>query len=257
MKHQRIKARIAACLFCSLALTMAGLAEPEPAPIAFVHETTDSYTTRDMHGFTVHISSAAMAHPETTDPALTLLGEKLVQVIELTPEPTHAPLRRVAIWVEQNSPGAACACYHPSADWLAQNGFNTDKAKGIEISNTTHFVDWTDRYQPMMVLHELAHAYHHTVIGYDNQRIIECYQRAKASGKYDSVKHVSGKMQRHYAMNNEQEFFAELSESYFGRNDFAPFDRDELRAFDPESYAMIEAMWNRAGEGKGEVKSDD
>jgi hypothetical protein len=50
---------------------------------------------------------------------------------------------------------------------------------------------------------------------------------------------------RHYALSNDREYFAELTESYFGKNDFEPFTRDELRAFDPDGYAMIEQLWLR------------
>ena len=46
-------------------------------------------------------------------------------------------------------------------------------------------------------------------------------------------------------MKNPREFFAELSEAYFGQNDFFPFTREQLRAFDPESFKVIEEAWNR------------
>jgi hypothetical protein len=39
------------------------------------------------------------------------------------------------------------------------------------------------------------------------------------------------------------EFFAESTEAYFGRNDFQPFDRDELKAFDRSAYRMVEKAW--------------
>ncbi len=256
MKDTRTPILTAACVLCALALPTPGAGAPEPAAPAFVHETTDSYTTRTMHGFTVRVSHAALAHRETTDPALALLDEKLAQVIELTPEQSHKSLRTVVFWIEHDNPGFPCACYHPGADWLSEHGYNTDKEKGIEISNPAHFVKWCRRDQPLMVLHELAHAYHDLTLGYDDPRVIACYEHAKAGGAYGSVEHVSGQMRPHYAMNNPQEYFAELSESYFGRNDFAPFDRASLRVFDPEGYAMIETLWDRAG-GEKEEKSGD
>lgn len=216
-------------------------AEPE-AP-AFVHELTNSYTTKTMHGFTVRVSAAAMAHPDTTNPALELLEAELAEVIKLTPEHTHGMLRTVVFWIEHNAPEHPCACYHPGRQWLIDNGFNPDKEKGIEIANPKNFVEWTNRDQPLMVLHELAHAYHDLVLGYDNALVASCFQNATASGKYNEVMHVSGKPRKHYALNNDREYFAELTESYFGKNDFEPFTRDELKAFDPDGYAMIEQLW--------------
>ncbi len=214
----------------------------EDQPPAFVHEETNSYTTRTIHGFTVRISSAAMNHPESTDPAIALLDTKLAQTLAQTPESSHETLRSITIWVEHNNPGFPCACYHPGAQWLADNGYNTDKERGIEISNTTNFVAWSNG-QPSMVLHELAHGYEHAELGYNNPLIVACYNQAKDSGDYDLVDHISGSQRPHYALNNPTEYFAELTESFFGYNDFYPFNRAQLLEHDPNGYAMIESHW--------------
>ncbi|MCA9275708.1 MAG: hypothetical protein KDA29_06760 [Phycisphaerales bacterium] len=186
-----------------------------------------------------------MRNITTAQPALDLLDTKLAEVIRLTPEHAHQNLRRVVIWVEHNAPEHPCACYHPGRQWLIENGFNPDKEKGIEIANPKNFVEWTERDQPLMVLHELAHAYHDLVLGYDHALVASCYEQAKKSGKYDEVMHVSGKPRKHYALSNDREYFAELTESYFGKNDFEPFTRGELRVFDPAGFAMIEKLWLR------------
>ena len=46
-------------------------------------------------------------------------------------------------------------------------------------------------------------------------------------------------------MNNHREYFAELSEAYFGENDFPPFTRIDLQLFDLQGYEAIEAAWDR------------
>ena len=209
----------------------------------YVHEPTDSYTEMSMYGFTVLVSSAALEHPESTNPALELLEKKLGQVIEFTPTHTHEALQSVRIWLEHQNPDFPCACYHPSQEWLSEHGYNTDKTDGIEITNAEHFVEWTLRDQPLMVLHELAHAYHDRVLGYARPEILKAFEHAQEMGKYESVGHITGQTRRHYGLNNEQEYFAELTESYFGKNDFEPFTRDELAEFDPHGLAMIENMW--------------
>lgn len=219
------------------------------SPPPFIHETTDQYAARQIEGFTVHISQAAIDHPATTDPALKLLRQQLKQTIAQTPESTHSTLRNTHIWIEHNNPGFPCACYHPDAQWLADNHYNTDKAKGIEISNTINFVNWVNNGQPSMILHELAHAYQHATLGYNNPLITKPYEQAKSSGTYDLVDHISGTPRVHYAMNNEIEYFAELTESFFGFNDFYPFTRDQLKYHDPAGYAMIQSAWHwRDGE---------
>ena len=44
---------------------------------------------------------------------------------------------------------------------------------------------------------------------------------------------VAGGKVRHYALTDHKEFFAEMSESYFGSNDFFPFNRAELMTAEP------------------------
>ena len=41
-----------------------------------------------------------------------------------------------------------------------------------------------------------------------------------------------------------QPYFAELSEAYFGTNDFYPFVRAELKEHDPRGYALMEKAWS-------------
>ena len=80
--------------------------------------------------------------------------------------------------------------------------------------------------QPWCVLHELAHAYHDQVLGFDDPRILQAYDRYKKSGHGDSVLLITGQHVRHYALTNHKEFFAEMSEAYFGFNDSFPFNRE-------------------------------
>ena len=104
------------------------------------------------------------------------------------------------------------------------------------------FIDWS-RQQPWMVLHELAHGFHHREFGYDEPRIAATYEKAKQAGLYDSVLRYSGKSERHYALNNPMEYFAEATEAYFGANDYFPFVRAELKRHDPQGFQLIEEIW--------------
>ena len=47
-------------------------------------------------------------------------------------------------------------------------------------------------------------------------------------------------------MANPMEFFAENTEAFFCRNDFFPFTRDELKRYDPETFALVEKLWSSA-----------
>ena len=41
----------------------------------------------------------------------------------------------------------------------------------------------------------------------------------------------------------EKEFFAELTECYFGSNDFYPFVAGELKQAEPEIFALLADIW--------------
>ena len=89
---------------------------------------------------------------------------------------------------------------------------------------------------------ELAHGYHHQFLGDDNAEIKACYDKAVASKSYESVLRA-GRKEKHYALNNAKEYFAEATEAYFGQNDFYPFVRAELKEHDPAMFELLEKLW--------------
>jgi hypothetical protein len=96
---------------------------------------------------------------------------------------------------------------------------------------------------PYVVLHELAHAYHDQVLSFDNPKVIEVFDAAKSQGIYEEVLLYTGKKVKHYGLSNHKEYFAELTEAYFGMNDFYPFVRAELNEHDPAMYALLREIW--------------
>jgi hypothetical protein len=55
-----------------------------------------------------------------------------------------------------------------------------------------------------MVLHELAHAYHDQVLGFEEPRIRAAYERYKASGHGDASLLFDGKRVRHYCAHRRE-----------------------------------------------------
>ncbi len=135
--------------------------------------------------------------------------------------------------------------YHPDAGWLRGHDMNPDKARCVEISNARRFLSWT-KQQPWMVFHELAHAYHHQFLanGHDNDEVDALYHHAMDAKLYESVLHYDGKAVKAYATTNPAEYFAEISEAYFGTNDFYPFVRAELSAATTHAaYSHLRTVW--------------
>jgi hypothetical protein len=207
-------------------------------------EPTSNYTPRDVRGWTVYVNHRLLEdQKELGDRTLELLGVKLYDIVRMAPGPAVEKLRRVPIWVEFAHPGHSCMCYHPLRKWLSENAFNPEKAGSVEIANAAAFLKWTHE-QPWMVLHELAHGYHHLFLGgYGNPEIAAMYEKAMDRGAYESVLHWDAKKVRAYAASNPQEYFAELSEAWFGANDFYPFVRAEVVEHDPEAARLLEKLW--------------
>ncbi len=193
---------------------------------------------RDIEGWRVHVAPTLAGELETR--TLGLLGERLREIARNVPEPALSRLREVPIWMGNGNARGPRGEYHPSADWLRRNGYDPAKAGGVEFDNAGFF---TTAPQPMMVMHELAHAYHHQVLGRDNARIREAFRRAAASGSYEKVMRNNGREVRAYALTNEGEYFAELSEAFFGTNDFFPFVHEELRRHDPFMHDLLHELW--------------
>ena len=218
-------------------------AETTNAPKPFVPST--KYATTRVAGWTVRVNRELLTtQSELGSNALALLAVHLRGITNVVPAHACEALKRVPIWLGVNDGHAPCAEYHPSKDWLAKNGYNPDKAKCVEIGNAKRFLEWSPK-QPMMILHELAHAYHDQVLGFSDKRIRAAYEHAKAGGSYESVARNNGRTERAYALTDDHEYFAEASEAFFGTNDFYPFVSDELKKHDPELFGILEEVWNR------------
>lgn len=216
-------------------------AAPAPAKAEPAYAPTADYEVRIIEGWTVRVHKDLVAKHDLAEATLKQLGLQLYNVTRKVPAPAVERLRQVVIWVEEN-PKVTCMCYHPSRGWLEGNGFNPEKAKSVELGGPSHFLDWT-KHQWSMVLHELAHAYHHQVLGYDQPDVRAAYEKAKAAQSYESVLYLTGETKRAYALNNDQEYFAELTEAWFGTNDFYPFVRAEVMKHDPEMAEVLKKVW--------------
>jgi hypothetical protein len=204
---------------------------------------TSGYTIQEIEGWKVFVNKELSSeHPELAKEVLRLLKQQLYQIIRVVPEAALTELRAVPIWVEYKAPRHPCMCYHPSEPWLRSHGFNPEKKQSVEIANAENFLKWT-LGQPWMVLHELAHSYHDRVLSYENGEIRQAYQQAVESKRYESVLHISGRPRRAYVLNNDQEYFAECSEAFFGTNDFYPFVRAELQQHDPNMCQLLKKLW--------------
>src|SRR5206468_1743983 len=148
---------------------------------------TQQYALRTVEGWTVRVNKRLLGEQaEFGSQALRLLEVKLYDIRSAVPPKALAKLQKVPIWLGVDDGHAPCAEYHVSQDFLRSHGYNPEKAKAVEIGNARRFIEWS-KDQPSMVLHELAHAYHDQVLGFDHAAVKAAYQRAVESKQYESV----------------------------------------------------------------------
>lgn len=202
------------------------------------------YSTRQMQGWTIHIQDQLIKDDaKSVEKAMTLMDKQLKKVIASIPAQYVKKMQQVPIWFSVPYEGfRPTGAYHPNEKWLVEHGRHKELAKSIEFSNTHIFAKEIKR-MPVMVIHELAHAYHDRELGFDKPEIIAAYREAKKSKKYEKVKLNNGRKAKAYALVNHKEYFAECTEAYFGENDFYPFNKAELADFDPLMYRVLSKIW--------------
>jgi dipeptidyl-peptidase 4 len=187
--------------------------------------------------------------PDLLNRALELLTRQLEEIVRVVPPEAVVELRKVPLWFSPEYKGIGPrAEYHPGIEWLKENGRDPAMWQGVEFTNTRIF-DAEVRRMPNLVLHELAHAFHDRVLGFERDAIKLAYKHAQSTGRYHSVQRQDseGRLTRDkaYAMVNHKEYFAETTEAFFGRNDFEPFDQAALREFDPDMFHLLKTIWGK------------
>jgi hypothetical protein len=203
---------------------------------------------RNIEGWTVHVEPALLdgEHKELGAKALTMLANHLQRIKILVPSEPLGKLQTIEFWIEHNHPRLKPMQYHPSKQWLVAHGHDPRLARKVHITQADQLLSREQMLKhPAVILHELAHAYHDQFLGFDNPEIIATYEKAKASGSYESVLLSTGKRVKHYGLTDHKEYFAEGTEAFFYRNDFYPFVRAELKEHDPTLHGLLEKIWER------------
>jgi hypothetical protein len=223
-----------------LALLCFGAFAAEKSPLP------TSHTTRIIEGWTVRVDDRLLRGDSEAvgERALKLLEARLVAIAIVVPEKSLEKLRAITIELDLTCGNLRVMQYHPDAGWLKENGYSDKLAKCVHIPEVEDFLSPAENFRmPWVVLHELAHGFHDQTIGFEDPRVIAAWKKFCDSGKYKSVLTTTGQMREHYGLTDQKEFFAEMTECYFGSNDFYPFVAGELRQAEPEIYALLADIW--------------
>jgi hypothetical protein len=203
----------------------------------------DDYERKYIRSFPVYVAPEFNKQdPSLLQQCLQVLESNARRIQEVLPSAAWKKISDLPIWLEYKRDWDYGGAYFASQEWLIANGLSGAKAKSIQFHSSLAVMAGSMQ-NPLM--HEVAHAYHDLVLSYSYWPILAAYRSAELSGRYNAVRHSSGRIERAYAMSNQSEFFAALSEAYFGIADYYPFTREDLREFDPVSYRLISNAWER------------
>jgi dipeptidyl-peptidase-4 len=234
-----------------LCLLLAGLP-------AFAEPATNRVETRkvgwvdtvklELQGWTVHADTRLVSGDakELGARALSMLANHLERIAILVPEKQLAALRKMELFIEYSHPELGSMQYHPDLDWLEERGYDPRLVKKVHIPRAAALLSREQMLKhPAVILHELAHAYHNQVLGFEEPSILKAYDEAMKKGIYEKSLLYTGAIVKHYAATDHKEYFAESTEAYLYHNDFYPFVRAELKQHDPAAYAVMESVWGK------------
>jgi len=203
------------------------------------YEPTSHYTVKNIEGWKVYVNNGLLPggeHAETGAAALEQLKGHMTKVKQWIADGPLEKLYRVAIWVEVDStkgPHGRTAVYqyHPDLDWLMEMDFHPGKHKCVEYGRASSLARAGDRGATTF-MHELAHAYHDQILGFDEPEIMAAYNRAVEGTAYPP---------KDWVKSNHKEFFAGITTRYFGTKK----EREALVERDPVLAKKMRKVWGK------------
>ena len=216
------------------------------------------YRTLQIAGFTVLADPKVVEPPEKLEKTpLEVLEAELKTIGRIVHAKALAELRKLTIWAEWDEEqglgngrqGKALAVYYGGSQRsMLAAGKNPLKANNITVLSTR---DLAREHQPKrdsgrcVLLHEMVHAVHHKILGFENPKIEAAYRQALASGKLERGS---------YAATNAAEFFAEMSCAYLDKLGYYPRDKEELKKHDPSTFQLMSVIWSGAESGSNRAR---
>jgi len=243
------KLGLVALLWASGLLPGSGAA-PAPKPVDFNHPPRD-YAITNAQGWTVLVEQELIQdYPSLAGRCLRRLDGKLAELRTILPPATQPVLLRLKLFLmlgEQAKLGGR----NNGAEYFQKTApahyahLDPRMASSVVIYSAENYMWLSDFWARKVLFHELAHAWHLEQWPEAQPDILQTYRAAKAAHLYARVVGDDGRpLEQGYAATNQLEYFAELSCMYFVGCHYYPFNRSQLRAYDPAGEALIRKMWS-------------
>jgi hypothetical protein len=208
------------------------------------------YTTTHVGKWTIMVEKQLEADaPAITRQALARLTKKLGETVKALPDPLGAKLQTLRIFL-MYGPKAKGGGRDNGLEYVQKNAPECYKqldpswGDSVVIYSAENYVQISEFWALKALVHEFAHAHQLERWPEDQPDILRAWKNAVKHRLHHEVKDDQGKtLESSYAVTNQLEYFAELSCMYFVGCNYQPFNRKELKAYDPVGYAMIEKMW--------------
>lgn len=225
---------------------------PAAGPAKEVDPPVD-YEIRQMKGYTVLLHHDVTLRPRDRHQRwpIDVLEQELDDLNRAVGQKLKTVLQQVPVWVnwdaiDPKAPNTVAVYFGVTGKAPERLGRNPLKANGIEILSLKRLGELRppgSKFQQVITLHEMAHAVHHRVLGFDGPETKAAYQLAVDRKLYDHVADRFGQLGRAYARTNHAEYFAELSCAYLDTCHQYPFNYSDLKSYDPAGFALVESVW--------------
>jgi len=224
----------------------------QPLPTKYAQ--TSNYESIKIKGIEILLSPKVTLNKQLKAKTIKRLSVQIASAQRLLPIAKLKALKPIRIWVEFNARESGYAEYHAYQDWLQENDYNPEKYKGIEITNIANYLKWSSR-DPLIssvLIHEIAHAYYHALNQDDKNKVQTAYNNVKKQNLYRNVYRLGTSqhgvpiiIDKAWALEDEWEYFSELTEAVFAKNDYFPHTSKELEKYDPNGYIVVKSLWNK------------
>ncbi len=229
------------------ALPLVAFFQPPPPMVS-------GYDTEKIGGFTLFLHPEIKNHEKEfkTSP-MEVLKLELKMLGQILNKRALAKVQTLPFWVEwdeapegANTGGETVIAYYLSTDLRMTRirGEHPLRAKTITLCSLKTL---TKLHQPgidtgkCVLLHEVAHAVHDQLIGFENPEIKLAFSQAMSRKLYQPGL---------YMTSSSKEFFAELTCAYLDRLDHFPRNRGDLKKHDPATFKLLERIWSTSASGE-------
>jgi hypothetical protein len=234
----------------ALSLSLFALGCQAPLEVSKTKSTANNgiprtYMVENIAGWTINVEDTVwLKRPSLTRECLAAIDKSLSKIAATLPPQSLERLRSIPIYLTDTRSVPAPVHTHRDKRWLAAHGEDIEKVNAVDICDPDKIVSYLATKDPGLLL-EFSFAYQQLFLtASDQDTLRQIYTSALSEGKYRLVASDRGVRQTPAAY-DESQMFVSGSQAYWGRNDFYPFTRAELKEYDPKLHDFLKLVWER------------